>query len=205
MNFQKCYEDLSSNYECLEASMMCFVQKQQLKSSLIGELLNPTQRQNLSPIEINILRNKFNIIIDHEVVCSSRISINCSVYHSLNYKYKRNSNSYTVCFTMNNKDYYGEILEFFSLQLPNQHDLFAKVRVFKLISDSNVYPFSSGYFYDKLINNGLLSRFFKVISTNITENNLDLIKCSSIKHKCLVIKTGAHNFISPLVYEFEHD
>ena len=44
MNFQKCYEDLSSNYECLETSMMCFVQKHQLKSSLIGESLNPIHR-----------------------------------------------------------------------------------------------------------------------------------------------------------------
>ena len=146
-------------------------------------VIKPHSTTKLIKIEINILRNKFNIIIDHEVVCSSRISINCSVYHSLNYKYKRNSNSYTVCFTMNNKDYYGEILEFFSLQLPNQHDLFAKVRVFKLISDSNVYPISRCFFYDKLINNGLLSRFFKVISTNITENNLDLIKCSKLAYR----------------------
>ncbi len=56
---------------------------------------------------------------------SSRIRLNKSVFHSNEYERKGSSDSFTICFTNNNQEFFVEIDSFFEYE--NKHYCFIKV------------------------------------------------------------------------------
>ena len=61
-------------------------------------------------------------------------------------------------------------------------------------------PKSHGLFYDMIMKENLFQRYFKFVTTS---NNLELIKCESIKRRCMLTELNDLTFLTELEYEFD--
>lgn len=163
------------------------------------ELIGRTKTRELDIIEKQFFTNKNYKIVSTEVTCSERAFLNFKTYHSKNYKFRRDSNSFTVRFVENQEEKFGEILEFFNLN----GEVFVKINEFIVTSDlRDVFPVSTGYFYSVLTNN-VLNRFYKLIVS--TSNTIRVIFGRDITCKCIVFNNNNKLTITPVIYEYEHD
>ena len=165
-----------------------------------NDILGTCKIRDLDSEEKVMFLDFFDLNIITNIICGDRAVLNLKTYHSRNYKFKRSSNSFTVCFLRNKEEKYGEILEFYSYN----KEIFVKISEFTVYSDLKSFlPESTGYFYTTLMNN-LLNRFFKIVGYQ-SSNKITLIKGIDIKCKCIVFDNSEYVFITPVSYEYEHD
>jgi hypothetical protein len=145
---------------------------------------------------------------------STRAIFNSTVYHSINYNQKKNSNSYTVNFLHNKLESFGEISFFMEFEQSiycfinkfemedNVMDVLPVPGVINSTLPGSETQEESNYFYNST--GKLLSRFFTV-STEKHKTHLVLVPARDVKYKCVVVDVNNCRFFSRVKYEFQHD
>jgi hypothetical protein len=138
---------------------------------------------------------------DEPILTASRALVNKSVYHSIEYKMKLNSNSYTVNFNIDQQKAVGEIQFFFEYN----NEIFCMINQFNTEPNArHVFAESSGFFYRKTIN--LISKFYFFVSKeNMKKKKYVIVKAKDVNCKCFVVSTKNFYFITSIKYDFEHD
>lgn len=162
------------------------------KHNLLGTL----KTRKLSKEE-RILFREAKIKVDTTILTSTRCFFNNEVYHSKKYDRRGNSNSYTICFNQGNEEQFGEIDEFFH----SGTSLLCKVKMFELIENYELPSIPEKF--KNYVNKVNFSKFFKCF----TDENFRyiVIDCKSIQCKVLKIYGTNYQFLSKLMYSFEHD
>jgi hypothetical protein len=163
--------------------------------------------QTLEQPFLDIYISKFNLNSNFNgsnVLVETRAESNKTIYHSLNYNRKQNSNSYTVNFNYKNSDCFGEI-EFF-VELNDETYCF--VNKFKIETDAmNTLPLEQGmrsYFYKATAD--LINRFYYIVlKENYATKDFVLVNIKQLQYKCVVVEVNNCFFLSKLKYEFQHD
>lgn len=167
-----------------------------LGSQTKNSLLAPFKRRKLSNEEKRLFKAA-NIQVEQEILVSSRCILNYEVFHSKKYDRRGNSNSYTICFSYENNERYGEIDEFFRCGT----SLMCKVKMFEQKADFEL-P-SIPRVFQQYVNLKNFSKYFQYFSDE--KYTYTLIDCKYILCKALKIYGSKYQFLSKLVYSFEHD
>ncbi len=151
----------------------------------------------------SIFLNYFNLGSDFRepVLTGTRVLINKVVIHSLEYNKKLNSNSYTVNFSVDQIDEFGEVEFFFEYQ----NIIYCMINKFKIEPNArHVLPESSGYFYHNTLS--MISKFYNFVSKkNMQKKNYVIVQAKDVKYKCFLVSTDKYFFLTKIKYDFEHD
>ena len=161
------------------------------------QMLQPIKPREPTELEQELIEKETRKRLAH-IIVADRMSLNGQVFWSKNYARKGNSDSFTIFFLFQQKEAYGEILEF--LEIDNSFYCFVlKFNSFE--NSSHILSKEDGYFYD-VSYKILFNRFFKLYEIS---NDIILINVNNILSKCIKVKNGSFNFITKISYEFEHD
>jgi hypothetical protein len=163
-------------------------------------LVGSVNLKKLSSDEKNILSNKFRVNCDM-ASCGNRVSIKSQIFHSLNYKEKGSSNSYTISYISNDEIKYGKIHYF----LEYDNCIYCIVNTLKFLdTPKDILPESSGFFYEIVFNN--LFKFYKLVSNEIEEDIIDIIKCNQLRNRCFIVENEKRqNFLCEIPTFYKHD
>lgn len=101
----------------------------------VNDLLPPFTKKYFEQKELDILSSKFKISVN-DAIFSERVNIENIVYHSKNYRRKKSSNSYTICYGENFDFKYAELKEFFELS----ESVYAVINPFQVRSIDDFLP-----------------------------------------------------------------
>ena len=163
-------------------------------------LVGSVNLKKLSNSEKYLFSNKLGLKCDM-ASCGYRVSIKNQIFHSLNYKEKGLSNSYTISYICNEEIQYGKIHYF----LEFDNTIYCIVSQLKFLKfPKEILPESSGFFYDVVVKN--LFKFYKLIDLEIEEDFFDIIKCKQIKNRCFIIENEKRqNFLCEIPTIYKHD
>ena len=147
-----------------------------------------------------IMFRKFDLNLSNEFVyIANRCSFDYKIYHSKYYEKAKMNNNYTICYKVGNTEFYGHILKF--IQYKDQFYAFLE----KIEQTNEILDITSQLSknFKKEFPFKYFNKYFKCV--NFKTNQLKLIKCENIICNCIIIKTDKYNFITNVIYNFEHD
>jgi hypothetical protein len=165
-------------------------------------LLPILTRKTLDVNHLAIFLDYFDLVsFNDSILTSSRIVFDKKVYHSTDYNRRGNSNSFTVCFSFNNEEYFGDVEFYFEFD----SKIYCFINVFELdVYISNYFPKIDSFNYKTFMN--YVSDFYAIVnSKKVNKTNIAIISCDLISYKCIKIYNNDNLFISKLKYDFEHD
>jgi hypothetical protein len=159
-------------------------------------LLEPVQLLEINSDVRILFKQNYNINITRAFV-GQRLLQNGSIYHSIQYVRKKNTNNFTCLFNDGN-DNYGQILTFFYVDKCT----YALVKTYE--TKRIDWPFYNSQLCELILRTGILDKFFKAIDKD-KQRSLRLIKCDQLRSKCLELELEGEVFLTTIAYEFEHD
>lgn len=170
---------------------MRIIKPQAINSTDSIQLLNPKREKRLTQHESRLIELETKKRFD-QVTIADRLCVNGSIYWTRNYASRTSSDSFTICFLFNQREYYGQILEFFQID----KSFFCFVSKFNVLDSSAILPKINSYFCEVSCNI-LFDRFFKLIEIS---DEILLVNCNNILHRCIFVNNGNLNFITKVAY-----
>lgn len=171
------------------------------KHKIENELIAPFQKKYLNKNELELFEKKYNINVSNSpVLTSTRCKINNQIYHSIDYRRKGNTNSYSVFFFDNDQEKIGNIHNFVEID----GKIYVFIKEFETLSNIDILlPKSLDIRFSQFINNDSFQKYFKFLDKTRTE--LNLIETKFVNKRAILIENKHRLFCSKLVYDFEHD
>lgn len=164
------------------------------KNKRINHIIGSVQKRKINQNENQLLKIYDN---SKDVLIGDKVIINSRIFHSKRYKRKGEYDSYSISYSKDSIINYGQI-EYF-IEVNNR--LYAYVSLYEIDNNYEQFlPQSSGVFFSFV--NQYFKHYFKIIKTSCLA---DIIDCSTILNRCIIIKNEDIMFITEIVNDFEHD
>jgi hypothetical protein len=164
----------------------------------IDHLLGSIQKRKPNEKEKKIFNDKYNLnLSSKEVLIGERLVIKKRLFYSKLYKKKGQYDSFSVCYNEGDNLLYGQIEYFIEIE----SKFYAYINLIQIKDNlEEILPKSHGIFYT-FVKKFFISFFQPIDFTK----SFDLIDCSSIENRCIIINNQDLMFITRLLYEYEHD
>jgi hypothetical protein len=145
------------------------------------------------------LFQKARVLVSDSAIVGSRYETNGQIYHSLNYDRRGASNSFTICYKINSKEYFGQVIKYYEIN----GKTFCQLKRYDIIDDlNNVLP-DVPLKFQRFVTANKFSKFFKLFDEK--HFKIRIVSCSNFFCKCLIVRSEKFSFFSKLEYKFEHD